>query len=158
MSDREWLCEREGRRLFSGKWCDHRECGWVMVKGVKDCPACLGTGGVRVPCMKCKNGEPEHDHKCEVCGGTGERRREYWEGLAGLLHFCTTHMAPRVWTGEDNCVYRASWKASYPDPCNFEWMRFSFDVEPARVAEWINRRSGNTSLNRDVQSDSEVFE
>lgn len=46
-----------------------------------------------------------------------------------VMQFCVTHMAPRVWTGEDNCVYRASWKASYPDPCNFAWMRFSFDVE-----------------------------
>lgn len=62
-----------------------------------------------------------------------------------LVEFCKTHMAPRVWTGEDNCVYRASWKASYPEPCRFEWMRYSFDVSEDAIAAWVSRHEGEVS-------------
>lgn len=35
------------------------------------CEPCMGTGGTRVPCMRCKNGESEHSHQCPSCDGTG---------------------------------------------------------------------------------------
>lgn len=102
------------------------------------CQACMGTGGVRVPCLSCKNGEAPHSHACPQCHGSG-RTREHWEGVSGIMQYCVTHMAPRVWTGEDNCVYRASWKPSYPGLCDFQWMRYSFDVSEQGIADWIAR-------------------
>lgn len=32
-NERLWLCVRFSRpgRLYIGKWCDHIECGWVVV-------------------------------------------------------------------------------------------------------------------------------